>query len=580
MVDYRIEVYDTWGRRIAVYDEVPLLDVARSTPDARDVIEGILPGPVTDLGHGYRIRVYVRGAWFCDAQVTRVAPQWSDSRKLILERYVRFHEVIAFEAERAARDGNVTVSGAFENRSVSSIAKSVINSALGPIHYWVAHQSYPDGARREYEKFVARKTPENELEVSGIAQGQWVGRTRMDTANAYAKDGDTIAGVGVDGAAWPDIRLLLIDAEETSRNFHGLLMHPEVASWSDDVYAASGYKFRAEAAKEALQDLILSKGIDYIELNPHRDVSGAFDDRVDAYGRYIGLVYGGGECFNAAQVERGHAAVYLWKNGQYHVPEMELKDYFSYAGVHQDSIEETPETLARFDVAGGVIEILTVLGYAANGYVWTVEPDLAVRFYKAQGANKLVLFDPVTMWVGLGSDSAGLTNVVYFEGNPITGALRKTYRNTSSINEYGSRIARLNYFSITLEEDADKLVHGLLNDLAYPEPCGFVQFYHGDAGIRLGDLVELREPPPRRLEREIDGEWDDRFMGKIVGRVRRISHRFSGRQVTTTVWLTSPLRSVANPLHFMVQSQDPASSLYQFRLDAASVGLDMGYHLD
>ena len=579
MLDYRIEVYDTGGRRIAVFDEVALLEATRSTPDAPDLIRGMLPGTVRDLSHGYRIRVIVGDERFCDAFVTAVRPQWSDLRKLILDRYVSFHEVFEFEAERPAYDGNTTVSRGYANRPISAIAKSVINSALGPLHYQVAHGRYPDGAEREYEKFLARKLPDNELEVGGVSQGQWVGSNRIDASSMYVKDGDTISGVIVDGVPWPDLRLMMIDTEELTRNSHAQSWHPEVAAWSNAEYAASGYKLRADAAKAALQALIDSKGIDYIELNPHRGPNGEFDDRVDMYGRYIALIYGGGQCFNAAMVEQGLAIVYQWDDGKYHVPEMELKDYFSYVGECTDSVEETPVTLAEFDVVAGAIEILTALAYAADGFVWTVDPDLAVTFRAADRADQVLYFDPLRMGVGLGSDSSGVGNVLYFDGNPEV-ALKKTYRRWPSVDAYGARIMQLSYFPIVSEEDADRLAEGLLDDVAYPEPCGFVQFYQGDDTVKLGDIVELRDGPLRRLEREVSGEWGGRFTGKLVGRVARVTHRFSGKQVTTTVWLTSPLRSVGNPTSVMVRSQESKTDLYQFRLDDASVGLDMGYHLD
>jgi hypothetical protein len=162
----------------------------------------------------------------------------------------------------------------------------------------------------------------------------------------------------------------------------------------------------------------------------------------------------------------------------------------------------------------------------------------------------------------------------------VVGALEKTYRRSASIDEYDFRAARLSYFSISEEADADKLAKGLLDDLAYPEPCGFVTFYRGDPSVRLGDIVELRDGPLRRLEREISGEWGGRFTGKLVGRVKQVTHRFSGKEVSTTAWLTSPLRSVVSPLSLAVRNQESSASLYQFRLDEASVGLDMGYHLD
>ena len=579
-MDYRVEVYDTWGRRILSLDEVPLLKVTRRAADQRDVIEGVLPGRVTDLGHGYGVRVFVEGSLFCEAQITRVRPVWSDTRKLILDRFVHFHEVVEFEAEREARDGNTQVSRAYMNRTVSQIARDAINSALGEVHYWVDHSAYPDGAVREYGKFSARMNVGNELEVGGIAVGQWVGSARMDLTGAYAKDGDTIAGLKVDGADWPDLRLMLVDSEETSKNSHGISMHPEVASWTTDEYDASGYKLAGDRAKVYLQGLIDSKGIDFIELNPHRDSTGAFDDRVDAYGRYLGLVYGGGECFNAALVEEGHASVYLFGGGKFLDPELELKDFFSYAGVHSDSIEDSAQTFEAYDVTNGVYEVLTALAYAADGFVWSVSPDLGVEFRRISRPDRVVFFDPRSHGIRLGSDSGALGNEVFFDGNPFTTAFSKTYFDNDSIDEYGISAKFLNYFSLSVEADADALVEGLLKDLAYPEATGEVTFLHGDSGVRVGDILEFRGGNLRRLEREVSGEWDDRFTGKLVGWVKKVTHRFRGDRVETIAALTSPFRSVDEPVSFMVRSQPGASTLFQFRLDDETVGLDLGYHLD
>ena len=177
---------------------------------------------------------------------------------------------------------------------------------------------------------LARCTSDNALEIGGITKGQWVGAARIDASEAYAKDGDTISGLKVDGVSWPDVRLMMIDAEETSLNSHAKKRHPETALWSSERYANSGYKLFADRAKALLQQLLETKGISHIELNPHRNNNGAFDDRVDAYGRYIGRVFGGSECFSAALVEQGLADVYLYEDGTYHVPEHHLKDFFSY----------------------------------------------------------------------------------------------------------------------------------------------------------------------------------------------------------------------------------------------------------
>ncbi|MCH9021406.1 MAG: thermonuclease family protein, partial [Planctomycetes bacterium] len=435
------------------------MKVTRRAADRRDVIEGVLPGRVSDLGHGYVVRVSVEGSLFCEASITRVRPVWSDTRKLILDRFVHFHEVVEFEAERVARLGNTQVSRAYMNRTVSQIARDAINSALGDVHYLVDHSAYPDGAVREYSKFSARKNSGNELEVGGIAVGQWVDSSRMDLTGAFAKDGDTIAGLKVDGADWPDLRLMLVDSEETSKNSHAAKLHPEVAGWTTARYDASGYKLAGDRAKVFLQDLIDSKGIDFIELNPHRDSTGAFDDRVDAFGRYLGLVYGGGECFNAALVEQGHASVLLFEGGKFLVPELELKDFFSYAGVNSDSIEESPQTLSAYDVTNGVYEVLTALAYAADGFVWSVAPDLAVSFRRASRPDRAVFFDPVLHGVRLGSDSGAMGNEVFFDGNPFTTAFSKTYVDSASIDEYGFSAKFFEYFSISVEADADRLVN-------------------------------------------------------------------------------------------------------------------------
>lgn len=335
-MDYSIEIYDTWGRRIAVHHEVPLLKIVRTMPDKRDTIEGVIPGNVTDLGIDYRVHVLLEGNEFLDAYITRILPQWSDTRKLILDRFVHFHEVIEFEAERADNYGNKTVSRAYTNRTVSQIVRDAINAALGEIHYLVDHTSYPDGAEREFTKLSARMTSANELEVGGIDVGQWVGGARIDYSGASAKDGDTIQGLKVDGVTWPDFRMMLIDSEETSLNSHTKSLHPETEFWTTDEYNASGYKLKADAATDFLQNLIDTHGIDFIELNPHRDASGAFDDRIDFFGRYLGLVYGGGQCYNAAMVEEGHAGVLLFADGKFHVPELELKDFYSYQAPNSD----------------------------------------------------------------------------------------------------------------------------------------------------------------------------------------------------------------------------------------------------
>jgi len=194
--------------------------------------------------------------------------------------------------------------------------------------------------------------------------------------------------------------------------------------------------------------------------------------------------------------------------------------------------------------------------------------------------DRILFFDPVFVGVALGSDSKSLVNVVYFEGNPTVGTLKKTYTRSASIDEYGSRAYSLDYYALALEEDADKVVNALLDDVAYPEPAAAIRFFHGNASVEVGDIIEVRGEPVRRLERRVPGEWGNRFDGHLVGRVKTVRHRLSGKMVSTVVELTSPLRSVENPLGFILRSQPSASEVFQFRLDDPNVGLDLGYHLD
>lgn len=577
---YEIELFDYWGRRLAVYDEVPLLDAVRSMPDGRDEVVGLLPKDTASLAPGYRVRVSLDGRFFCDCRVEETSPEWSDAQKLVLDRYVSFHEVMGFRAYTPYRNGNVRVSSAYTNREISAIVKDLLNRARGPIHYWVGHEAYPEGAQREYAKFLARKTAENELEAGGISSGQWVGADRMDLSSAYTKDGDTISGVWVDGAPWPDIRLLMVDAEETSRNSHGIGRHPEVAFWTEAEYAASGYQRKGEAAKAFLQSLLDTKGIDYIELNPHRNASGAYDDRVDAYGRYIAMVYGGGECFNAALVEQGLADVYLYEDGKYHVPEQELKDFYSYVGPHTDSVETCGTSLGALDVGHGLFEILAALSYAAGHFVFSVDAELGVSFRRAERAGRVLSFDPIRHGVRFGQDASSLSNYLYVQGNPLAGAVSQSFGRSESIDAYGLSTGELEFFPLRLESDAALLAEGLLDDVAYPSVNGEIAFYGGESSLNVGDVLELRGAPLRALSPGLSEEWGGCFAGRMVGRVAEIRHRFTGKHVLTRARLTSPLRSVESPLSFMVRSQEAGTSLFEFRLDEAQVGLDLGYHLD
>ena len=173
-----------------------------------------------------------------------------------------------------------------------------------------------------------------------------------------------------------------------------------------------------------------------------------------------------------------------------------------------------------------------------------------------------------------------VTNGLVVKGNPASPAVDKLYVNGDSADEYDFRLRFLDYFSISSLEDADKLAAGLLDDIAYPTPNGEIVYLNGRADLRVGDIVEFRGAELRRLDREVAGEWNETFSGRLVGRVGFVSHEFRGAGVVTTATLTSPLRSVRDPVAFIVRSQPAAKSLFQFRLDDAAVGVDLGYHLD
>lgn len=580
IMNYRVEVYDGWGRRVERFDEVPLMDVACTTPDRQDSVRGLLPQSVASLGPGCRVKVWIEDRLFCDARVDLVAPQWSDTRKLILDKYVPFHEVVEFEAHSDKRRLNPYLSRRYTNWTISAMVKDVINHVPGPLHYLIDHEAYPGGAHREHVKFLARKTAENELGEAGVETGQWVGSPRLDASAAYAKDGDTICGLFVDGELWPEVRLMMVDTEETSRNSHAIRRHPEVAHWSDAEYAASAYRRRALAAQQFLQHLIDTHGIDSIELNPHRNAAGAFDDRVDAYGRYVGLVYGQEECFNAALIEQGHSEVYLYDEGRFLPPELQLKDYFSYQGVCRASVQETDAVLSQFNAMGGALELIAGLAYAAGGFVFSADAGGAVQFGAAMPLNRLVFFDSQRMGAQLGSHDHALCNMLIVSGDPMCESPSESFIRSESMDEYGVHAHSLAYFALSVHEDIARLAEGMLDDLAYPEFAGIITFFNGDPDWRVGDLAELRGAPLRRLERALPGEWGGALPGRLAGRVCEVRHRFSGKHVATTVFLTSPLRSVANPASFLVGSQPSAASLFAFRLDDEAVGLDMGFHLN
>jgi len=579
-MNYTIEIYDRAGVRVARFSEVPLLEVVQSGPDDYDRIAGLLPVSLTRFGVGYTVRARIEDAHWATATVTEVRPAWGEARRLILDRYVNFQEVLAFEAQRDGGEANRPIARTFKNQRVDAIVRAAINSAPGPVHYTVSHNAYPDGATREYEKFLARKVLTDALPLGGIESGQWVDSARIDTDTAYAKDGDTIAGLVVDGVAWPDLRLMLIDCEETSLNNHAIGRHPEIASWTDAQYNASAYKHRADAATARLQHYLDTKGLDYIELNPHQDASGVYDDRVDAYGRYIGLVYGAGECFNAGLVEEGHADVYLYDEGRYHVPEMALKDFFSYRGVYGDSVAECSVVVAAFEARGGVLEVLTALAALADGHVFHVDHERAVHFRPGNVVDDVVVFDPVTAGIELGHDTEGMANLLRVQGDPMHGGVDTYVGEQESIDRFGVAFRFFPYFALSQPADAARLAAGLLKDLAWPRRVGNARFHRGIAGIEPGILLEFRGGPLEERDADLSGAWGGDFTERIVGRVHRVIHRIAGLSVETQLDLTSPYRSVDRPLTFITRSQDSLSAFFQFRLDDASIGLDVGYHLD
>ena len=579
-MDYVIDVLDPSGLRVGRFREPPLLDVTRTGPDEADVIRGLAPVDLPSLAPGYRVRVMVEDGLFCEGTVTWTGPAWGDSKKLVLDRYLSFHELLAFEARSETRAGNTSVSQSYLNRRVSDIVLDVINHAPGPVHYTVQHTAYPEGAQREYAKFLARRDTAEALAIGGISSGQWVGADRIDTSAAYAKDGDTIAGLKVDGEDWPDLRLMMIDAEETSLNSQAVARHPELVDWEEARYAASPYALRGEAARAFLQTLIEEDGIDYIELNPHRDGTGAFDGRVDGYGRYLGLVYGGGRCFNAALVEQDLADVQLHADGRYLDPALALKEFYSYAGAHGDSVDRTEATLNAFEAQGGALEALTALAYAAGGWVFRVEPDWSVRFRNADTVDAAVYYDPEQMSVQYGGETARLVNVLSLSGHPLFHPEERAYQRENSVAAYGKTGHALGCFAFTDGQDLDQFAAALMDDLAYPAVTGSITFFHGNGAVRVGDLLELRGGPLREWGERLEDAWGGRYADRLVGRVRSVTHRFAGRYLETAVSLASPLRSVDDPAAFMVRQQPSPEQFFAFRVDDGMVGLDLSYHLD
>jgi len=579
-MEYQIEIVDTWNRRITSVYRTHLLEVTRGFVTDGVRVTGMLPADLVDVGHEYELRLYIEGRLEARVPVRVVDPQWGERKKLVLDRFVNFHKIIEVDGQRHYDETNVLLDKAYTSKEISEIVKDAVESVTGEVHYLVDHAGYPDGAEREFGKFMTRGGWMTEFPVGSVESGEYVSGSRIDASGAYAKDGDTIAGLVVDGEQWPDLRLMMIDTEELSINTHTIKIHPEVATWTEEKYARSGYKFSADRATEALQDLMDTKGVQYIELNWHRDASGEFDNRVDVYGRYIGLVYGGGECFNAAMVELGHSGVYLYADGAYNPPEMKLKEYYSYVGSNANSVETTSASLSNLDLHNGIYEVLTLLAYAAGGYVWSIDQNEAVTFREVVVPDRVIFCDPKKHAVSLRSDSSGVVNRIELLGNPVGGQFEKSYTNTSSAEEFRHRDRTLELFSVSQEQDADVIVWGLLDDVAYPDQCGVLTFLDGDAAIVPGEIVEIRGGGIERITRRVAGEYGGLFPDRHVFRVARKETLIRNERVETRCYLAPVIRSVSDPLGFIVKSQPRAETFFQFRLDDEAVGLDMGYHLD
>ena len=134
--------------------------------------------------------------------------------------------------------------------------------------------------------------------------------------------------------------------------------------------------------------------------------------------------------------------------------------------------------------------------------------------------------------------------------------------------------------SVKNASDGARIVEGALADLAWPAPSGTLMRYTGDATLYPGQIIALRGAPLRRLDPLPDEAWDGQFDEDLIARVETVTHKLTGRHAYTEATFTSPLRSVANPLSFIVRNQEPASRLFEFRLDDDRVGLDAGFHLD
>ena len=51
--------------------------------------------------------------------------------------------------------------------------------------------------------------------------------------------------------------------------------------------------------------------------------------------------------------------------------------------------------------------------------------------------------------------------------------------------------------------------------------AGEAVLFEGEAGLKIGDILEFRDGDLRRLDEELAGEWGGAFQGQLVGRVDR-----------------------------------------------------------
>ncbi len=581
-MEYRVELYDHRGVRLAAFDSVPLLEAARSMPGGQDRIQGMLPRDAPPAKPGCQLRVFVAGELFCEAEVVEGLPEWGPQRKLILDQYVRFETVRGVTARQDANRAAGSAHGSYRHANVSAIVKDLINRAPGRVHYTVAHGAYPEGAEREHSKFLARKTAANALAAEAFEPGNWAGPERIDGSGAWARDGRTVAGLVVDGTPWPDVGLLMVGAESLELDAHAIARRPETAAWTSAQYALSGYALKAQEARDQLQALLDEFGVEFLELNPFLDESGNYAGRFDGQGRAMALVFGGGRCLNAAMTELGAADVDLHgaADGVPLPPDLGLKEFLSYTGPTEDSIGPASAVLSAYEAGGSLSGALTALAYMEQGWGWTIDSASRIAFKALERPDLMAYFDPAVMGAAYGQTRSGMANRITLRGNPLAGPLEQVHGRPESEAHYGREAVALTAPGVAHEAVLERLATGLLDDLAYPAPAGYARWFDGKADVQPGALLFLRDTPGGPTATLPAGTWGDRFAGERAARVSEVVHRFMGRQVSTEARLTSPLRSVLNPLDEIRRSHEPAAWLRQFRLDHPMIGLDMGYHLD